>query len=74
MRVAVVSLVYHLLSIAEIVAQELHGIPLVVVAPVLPVLYDAVDGNPPLAVAAEHAEVLGRALIALAALHIAVTP
>ena len=74
MRVARVGLVYHRLGVAEVVAQELHRVPLVVVPPVLPVLDDAVDGDTPLAVAAEHAEVLGRTLVPLAALHEAVGP
>ena len=69
-----VHLVDHRLGVPEVLVQELHRVPLVVVAPVLPVLDDAVDGDAALAVAVQRVEQLAAALVALAALHEAVAP
>ena len=43
MRVVLMHLINHTLSIREFVADELHGVPSVVGAPVLPVLHDTVE-------------------------------
>ena len=53
---------------------ELHGVPVRVAAPVLPVLHDGVDGDVAAAVFVEHARKLVGCLVALAALPVAVRP
>ena len=60
---------YPTLGIAEIGAVELHGVPQVVVTPVLPILYHAVNGNVQFTVAVKHSGKFGRRLVALATLH-----
>ena len=66
--------VYHPLRVLEILVEEVHGVPEVVASPVLPVLHHAVHRYALGAVALEHAEKFGAALVPLAALHEAVAP
>ena len=65
-------LVAHLVDVAGI--HELHGIPVGITSPVLPVLHDAVQGYTQLAVLVEHVAQLVRTLVALAALPVAHGP
>ncbi len=69
-----VYVVHHLLRVVELRIHKFHGVPQVVVAPVLPVLYDAVEGHAEFAVALHHSYCLVLALVALAALPEAVSP
>ncbi len=68
MGVLPMHLVDHLLRVGEVGIEKLHRVPQVVVAPILPVLNDSVEGNPELAVPVHHGEQLGAALVPLAAL------
>ena len=61
-------LVYHALIVAVFRVEKLHGVPVVVVAPVLPVLHHAVEGHAKLAVFSHHVDDFLGALIALLAL------
>ena len=69
-----VHLVNHALGVTEVGVDELHGIPVVVAAPVLPVLDDAVEGHTRLPVGAEHLQQFVLRLVAFAALVEAVGP
>ena len=53
---------------------ELHGIPVRVAAPVLPVLHDGIDGDVAATVFVEHTRKLVGCLVAFAALPIAIGP
>ena len=76
--ILVVGKVTHLLRVANLVevmgVLELHGVPVRVATPVLPVLHDGVDGDVAAAVFVEHARKLVGCLVALAALPVAVRP
>ena len=72
--IPLVHLVDHRLGVAEVVVEELHRVPEVIIAPVLPVLDHAVDGDAARAVAPQHLQQLAAALVALPALHVAVAP
>ena len=61
-------LVYHALIVAVFRVEKLHGVPVVVVAPVLPVLHHAVEGHAKLAVFSHHVDDFLGALVALLAL------
>ena len=68
MSILLVHLVDHALGIAKLIVEELHSVPCVVGAPVLPVLDDAVERYAQFAVAAHHLEQFALTLVALAAL------
>ena len=72
--VGAVHLVDHALRLLEVLVEELHGIPVVVGAPVLPVLYDAVEGYAEPTVLPYDLQQLLLALVAFAALVEAVGP
>ena len=58
----------HLLSIREGLADEVHGVPSVVAAPILPVLDDTIERNLKATVLVNHLEQLLLRLVAFAAL------
>ena len=60
-----VDVVNHLRAIGEIFSEEVHRVPLVVGAPILPVLDDTIEGHLQFAVFVDNALRLGSALIAL---------
>ena len=60
-----VHVLYHLLAVGKILSQEVHGIPQVVRAPVLPVLDNTIQWHLQLAVLINNALGFGSALIAL---------
>ena len=64
----------HLLIVGKRLGDELHGIPCVVAAPVLPVLNHHIDRNLERTVLAEHFEQFVGALVSFTALHEAVCP
>ena len=64
----------HLRSLGKVLSEEVHRIPLIVGAPVLPVLDDAVEGHLQLAVLVDDALSLGSSLITLLRLPEAVGP
>ena len=64
----------HLRSLGKVLSEEVHRIPLIVGAPVLPVLDDAVEGHLQLAVLVDDALRLGSSLITLLRLPEAVGP
>ncbi len=74
MGMLTVYLVNHLLSVKEVLVDELHGIPRVVGTPVLPVLNDAVERYLALAVAVYNVEQLLGRLVAFLRLPVAVGP
>ena len=74
MGVHLVDLLHHALGVGEVGVHEFHGVPQIVVAPVLPVLDDAVDGHAQLAVLGHHFQQLCLALVTLAALPEAISP
>ena len=69
-----VYLVNHLLAVEEVIVQELHCVPRIVRAPILPVLDNAVEGHLRLTVLVEHGKQLTRCLITLLRLPVAVGP
>ena len=60
-----VHVLYHLLAVGKILSQEVHGIPQVVRAPVLPVLDNTIQWHLQLAVLINNALGFGSALVAL---------
>ena len=74
MGVEAVDIVHHLLRIVEFGIHEFHCIPQVVVAPVLPVLDDAVEGHTEFAVFLDHAYGFALALVTLATLPESIGP
>ena len=72
--VILVNVVYHLLAVSEILSEEVHGIPQVVRAPVLPVLNDAVEGHLQFAVLVHDAFRLLGTLVAFLRLPEAIGP
>ena len=76
--ILVVGQIAHLLRIANLVEVmgilKLHGIPVRIATPVLPVLYDGIDGDVALAIFVEHTRQLVRSLVALAALPVTIRP
>ena len=66
--------VYHLLAAMIRFAQEIHGVPQIVVTPILPVLNDTVEGYSVGTVPMHHFEQFFRCLVAFAALPIAEGP
>ena len=74
MGVQPVHLVEHPLRVGELRVGEVHGIPQIVVSPVLPVLDDAVQGYTQFAVFADDADRLVLTLVAFLALPVTVGP
>ena len=54
MGILLVYTVYHLTSVGKGLSDEVHGVPGVVAAPVLPVLYDAIERHTQLAVFVDY--------------------
>ena len=74
MGILLVHLVNHLLTASILVGEEVHRIPQIVGAPVLPVLNDSVERHLQLAVFVHHAQQLGSTLITLLALPVTEGP
>ena len=74
MGVLLMHILNHLLTIGEVLGEEVHGVPQVVTAPVLPVLDDAVEGHVQGAILVDDALGLASTLIALFRLPEAVGP
>ncbi len=68
MRIVGVDGIHHFLRIVEFGIQELHRVPQVIVPPVLPVLYYAVEWHSEFAVTFHHLGDLLLAFVAFAAL------
>ena len=66
--------IHHLLGIWKIRVQKLHGVPMEVVAPILPVLNNAVQRNFQLAVLFDNTNYFVLAFIAFSALPVTVSP
>ena len=72
--ILLVNLVNHLLGAVEVGVEELHGVPVVVAAPVLPVLNDAIERNLQVTILVHHLEQFLLRLVAFAALMETVCP
>ena len=66
--------IYHLLVIAEFRIAELHGVPQIVPAPILPILHHTIEGHFQTTVLCGHAHRLVRTRIPLFALEVTVSP
>ena len=77
-RILVVRQVFHPLRVAHLVdvarVHELHGVPVRVASPILPVLHDAVQGHSQFAVPVQHLAQFVRTFVAFAALPVAHRP
>ena len=74
MRVGIVDMLYGTVGVVEALTAELHSVPQIVAAPVLPVLDDAVKRHTVAAVTVYHACQLVPAAVSLAALVKAIGP
>ncbi len=74
MGIGGVDVIHHLLWIVETGIHELHGIPQIVAAPVLPVLDNAVEWQTELTIFVDHPGNLMLALVTLARLPESVAP
>ena len=72
--VLLVHLINHPLAVGVFLSQEIHGVPQVVRAPILPVLDDAIERNLQLTVFIDHTKQFRSTLVAFLALPETVSP
>ena len=74
MGILAVGGIHHSTAVGKVLRKEVHGVPQVVAAPILPVLDDAVERHVQLAVFVHHVEQFAAALVAFLRLPVAEGP